>query len=85
MAEEQIVFHNKAEIRVQVQLFTGRTLECTCLANPGEIHTLRSSSSRFDIFLRNAATGWEIARKQDNEAVTVTLSKLGGRYVLSEG
>jgi hypothetical protein len=83
MTEEQVTFHNKAEIRVQAQIFTGRTLVSTCLANPGEIHTLQSGSIRYDIYLKNAATGWEIARKRDNEATTVILQQNKGHFILS--
>lgn len=80
----QVTFHNKAKIRVQAQIFTGRTLVSTCLAGPGEIHTLQSGSVRYDIYLKNAATGWEIARMRDNAAATVTLNQHKGRYILSE-
>lgn len=83
MAEEQVTFHNKANIRVQAQVFTGRTLVSTCLADPGEIRTLRSGSVRHDIYLRDAATGWEVARKRDNESATVVLSLQKGHYILS--
>ena len=69
---------------MQAQIYAGSTLVSTCLANPGEIHTLRSGSIRYDIFLKNAATGWELARKQDHEAATVTLKQQKGRYILSE-
>ena len=67
IAEEQVTFHNKAEIRVQAQIFTGRTLISTCLADPGEIHTLQNGTFPYDIYLKNAATGREIARRRDNE------------------
>jgi hypothetical protein len=84
MAEEQVNFHNKAEIRVQAQIFTGRTLISTCLADPGEIHTLQSGSIQYDIYLKNAATGWEIARRRYSEATTVVLSSHNGHYFLSD-
>ena len=84
MAGKQVTFHNKAEIRVQAQIFTGRTLISTCLANPGETHTLQNGSIPYDIYLKSAATGWEIARRRDNETATVVLSHHGGRYVLSD-
>jgi hypothetical protein len=84
MAEEEVTFHNKADIRVQAQIFTGRTLVSTCLVSPGEIHTLQSGSIRHDIYLKNAATGWEVARKRDNEAAIVVLSRRKGHYILSE-
>ena len=84
MAEEQVTFHNKAEIRVQAQIFTGRTLISACLANPGETHTLRSGSIQYDIYLKNAATGWEIERSRNNETATVVLSHHRGCFVLSE-
>jgi hypothetical protein len=84
MTEEQVTFHNKAEIRVQAQIFTGRTLISTCLANPGEIHTLQNGSIPYDIYLKNAATGWEIARSRYSEATTVVLSGQKGHYLLSD-
>ncbi len=40
MAEQEITFHNNAEIKVQAQVYTGRTLVSTCLAAPGEIRTM---------------------------------------------
>ena len=84
MAEEQVTFHNKAEIRVQAQIFTGRTLISTCLANPGETHTLQNGSIPYDIYLKNAATGWEIARRRDSEATTLVLSGHEGHYLFSD-
>jgi len=84
MVEEQITFHNRADIRVQAQIYTGRILVSTCLAKPGEIHTLQCGSVRHDIYLRDAATGWELTRKRDNEAATVILSQRQGHYILTE-
>jgi hypothetical protein len=82
MAETEVTFHNKAEIRVQAQIFTGRTLVGTCVAGPGEIHTL-PGLVRYDIYLKNGATGWEIAHKLDSEAKTLTLSQHKGRYIIT--
>lgn len=83
MTETEILFINKAEIRVQAQIFNGRTLVSTCVAGPGEIQTLPAESLRFDIFLKNSITGWEIARKLDSEAKTFTLSRQKGRYIIT--
>ncbi|HEX6385634.1 MAG TPA: hypothetical protein VF177_13265 [Anaerolineae bacterium] len=83
MAKTEITFHNKAEIKVQAQLFTGRTLVSTCVAGPGEIRVLPAESVRYDIYLKNGATGWEIARQLDSEAKTLTLSQHKGRYILT--
>ena len=84
MTAVQVTFHNEAKIRVQAQIFTGQTLVSTCVADPGETHTLQSGSSRYDIYLKNAATGWGIARKLDNDATTVTLKQHQGHYTLTE-
>jgi len=84
MVEGQITLHNRADIRVQAQIFTGRTLVSTCLASPGEIHTLKSGSVRHDIYLKDAATGWEVAHKRDNVATIVVLHQHNGHYVLTE-
>ena len=83
MAETEITFHNKIKIRVQAQIFTGRTLVSTCVVDPGEICALPAESMRYDIYLKNGATGWEIAHKLDSEAKNLTLSQHNGRYVIT--
>jgi hypothetical protein len=80
MTETQITFHNKAKIRVQAQIFAGRALVSTCVAGPGETHILPAGSVRYDIYVRNAATGWIVARKLDSKATSVTLMQHNGRY-----
>jgi hypothetical protein len=84
MTQDQITFHNSTDMRVQAQVFMGRTLVSTCLANPGEIHTLSSGSAKHDIYVKDAATGWEVARKLDNEAAGVELRRREGHYILSK-
>jgi hypothetical protein len=83
MAETELTFHNKIKMRVQAQIFIGRTLISTCLANPGEVCVLLTEFSRHDIFFKNGATGRELARKLNNEADSLTLSQLNGRYILT--
>ena len=84
MVETEITFHNKTEIRVQAQIFTGRTLVSTCVAGPGEIRTLlQAESTPYDIFFKHGATGWEIARKLGCDAVDFTLSQVNGQYILT--
>jgi len=85
MVKTEITFHNKTEIKAQAQIFTGDTLVSTCTAGPGETCVLPTESARYDIFLRNGATGWEIARKLNIEAKTLTLMKESkGWYVITE-
>ncbi|MCP5095092.1 MAG: hypothetical protein GY943_06040 [Chloroflexi bacterium] len=83
MTETEIIFHNNAEIKVQAQIFIGHTLISTCLAGSGESGVLPVQSARYDVYLRNGATGWEIARKLDIEAKTLTLSQHKGRYIIT--
>ncbi len=83
MAETEITFHNRIEIKVQAQIFAGRTLVGTCVAGPGETHTILAGSPPYDIYLKNGLTGWEISRKLDSEAKTFTLSQQKGRYVIT--
>lgn len=83
MAETEITFHNKVKIKVQAQIFTGRTLISTCLAGPGEVCVLPAESVQYDIYLKNGATGWEIAHKLDSKAKSFTLSEQNGRYILT--
>jgi hypothetical protein len=84
MVETEITFHNETEIRVQAQIFVGRTLISTCVADPGEIRILPAKSLRYDIFFKNGATGWEIARKLDSDTKSFTLSQHKRRYTIYE-
>ena len=81
----EITFHNEAPIKVQAQIFKGFTLISTYVAAPGETCILQTESGQYDIYLKNGATGWEIARKLDSEAKTVRLKqhKDKGRYVIT--
>lgn len=85
MTEAEVTFHNKTDIRTQAQIFTGQALISTCLAGPGETHVLPAGSERYDIFFKNGATGWELARKLDSEDKTVTLRRHEGRYIVTSG
>jgi hypothetical protein len=80
MAELEVTIHNQAPIRVQAQIFTGRTLVSTSLANPGETILLPVASMPYDIYFKNGATGWEMARQLNSEATIVTLLRKAGRY-----
>ena len=83
MATTELTFNNKIKLRVQDQIFLGRTLISTCLASPGEVCVLPAESSQYDIFFKNGATGREIARKLNNKANRLTLSLQNGRYILT--
>ena len=74
--ETKITFHNKTEMRVMAQIFVGRTVISTCI--------LSSESLRFDIFFKNGATGWEVARKLGSDARSFTLSKHQSQYTVHE-
>lgn len=82
MVETEITFHNKTETRVQAQIYVGRTLISTTLVDPGETHTLPAKPLRIDIFFKNSATGWEIARKLGTDANNFTLSLHKNRYTI---
>ncbi len=77
--------YNNSELRVQAQLFVGRTLIDTGLLDPGETQILATELPCYDIFLKNAVTGWEIARKLDSESSAITLCLERGRYVIVGG
>jgi hypothetical protein len=84
MVETEIKFHNKTELKVQAQIYAGRTLVSTCVVGPGEIRTLPVQSERYDIFFKNGATGWEIARKLNSDANRFSLSQDNSRYTVHE-
>ncbi len=79
----EVTFVNNIEMRVQAQIYNGRTLVYTYVADPGETCVLPASSVRFDIFFKNSVTGWEIARQLGSSATTLTLSQKKGRYNLT--
>lgn len=83
MIGTEITFHNKTAIKVQAQIFNGRTLLSTCLAGPGEMHTLPDEAAPYDVYFKDGATGWKVARDLDSEAKSFTLSKVNGRYMLT--
>ena len=80
---QDITFHNKAAIRIQVQVFNERTLVATGLASPGESCILPAETGPYDIYFKNGATGWEVAHQLDSEAKTLTLSLANGRYTIT--
>lgn len=83
MAKTELTFRNQIKLRVQAQIFLGRTLISTCVASPGEVCVLPVEVSRYDIFFKNGATGREIARRLNNEANSLTLTQQNGRYILT--
>ena len=83
MSETEITIHNKAKLRVQAQLFSGRRLVSTCVAEPDEVHVLTVKAMHYDIYFKNGITGWEIAHKLDSEAKAFTLSQQKGRYIIT--
>lgn len=85
MINTEITFHNKTEIKALAQIFAGSALISSCMANPGETCTIPTGSNKYDIFLKNGATGWELARKLGSEAKSLTLIKEQmGWYVITE-
>ena len=82
MAVIKIKFHNKLNLRTQAQIYKEYTLISTGVAGPGETCILLAASEKYDIYFKNGATGWELARKLDSEAKTVTLSQRKGRYII---
>ncbi|UCC52777.1 MAG: hypothetical protein JSV68_02195 [Anaerolineaceae bacterium] len=83
MAKIKITFHNKIDIRAQAQIFVERTLVSTGVADPGKSCILLADAGPYDIYFKHGVTGWELARKLDGAAKTVTLSQRKGRYTIS--
>jgi hypothetical protein len=79
----EIVFHNMAELRVQMQLYDGRSLVGTCVVGPGESGSLPIELERYDIYLKNSVTGWEVGHQLNSVARTLTLSQQNGRYLIT--
>ena len=82
MAQLEVTFHNQATIKVQAQIYEDRTLVSTCLVGPGETCLLKAEAGPYDIYCKNSATGWEVARQLGTEATSVTLLRKAGRYAV---
>jgi len=83
MSGSDVRFHNKATIRVQAQIYSGATLISSCVAGPGETHTLAAPAEQYDIYFKNGATGWQIARMLNSKATAFTLSQTNGHFILT--
>lgn len=83
MTETEIIFENKADIRVQAQIFAESMLVSSCMADPGATQTLSVESAHYDIYLKNGVTGWRVAYKLNSEAKSLTLSLKNGRYIIT--
>lgn len=83
MVETEITFINRAGLRVQLQIYDGRTLAGTCVTGPGEIGVLPAALERYDIYLKNSATGWEIGHKLNSADKTLTLTQENGRFIIT--
>ncbi|MFZ0546140.1 MAG: hypothetical protein WAM60_11910 [Candidatus Promineifilaceae bacterium] len=83
MGKIEIKFHNKIEIKTLAQIFMDQTLVSTGVAGPGETCILSAEKGRYDIYVKNGQTGWELAHKLGGEAKSVTVSQRKGRYVVS--
>ena len=83
MAKIEITFHNKIDIRAQAQIFIESMLVSTGVVDPGQSCILLADAGPYDIYFKHGVTGWELARKLDSDAITVTLSQHKGRYTIS--
>ena len=45
--------------------------------------TLPAELERYDIYLKNSVTGWEVGHQLNSAARTVTLSQQNGRHVIT--
>lgn len=83
MVESEITFVNQASIRVQIQIYDGRDLVGSCVTGPGEIGVLPAELERYDIYLKNSSTGWEIGHQLNSTAKLLTLVQKDGRFFIT--
>lgn len=79
----KVIFHNKSEIKVQAQIFVGRMLISTCVAEPSETKSLVTTSAWYDIYFKNGSTGWALTHRLNSQEKEFTLSRKQGRYIIS--
>lgn len=81
----EIIFHNKTDKKALAQIFAGPAIISSCMASPGETCKIPAGLNQYDIFLKDGATGRELARKLGSEAKRLTLVKEHmGWYVITE-
>lgn len=83
MIETTITFINRSPMRVQIQIYDDRVLAGTCVTGPGETGVLPADLERYDIYLKNSVTGWEIAHRLNSNAKTLTLIEQNGRFIIT--
>ena len=78
MSKTKITLHNQTNIKTQALVFSGQVLVYNCRVAPGETCVLADASRPYDIFVKNGATGWELARRLGSQATTLTLTRQHG-------
>ena len=84
MEELEVKFRNEATIKVQAQVFAGQFLVSTGLVEPGGVITLLAEAIPFDIYCKNSANGWEVARSLESRVTNIHLHIKNGKYLISE-
>ena len=82
MAQLQVTFHNETEIRVLAQIFAGRDSFSSLFVAAKSTETLSAESQPYDIYFKDAVSGWEVGHKRDSSDTAITLRSEKGRYVV---
>ncbi len=78
----KIIFKNETKIRVLAQIFAGRDSFSSLFVAPKTTETLSAESQPYDIYFKDAVSGWEVGHKRDSSDVAITLRAIKGHYVV---
>jgi hypothetical protein len=81
----EVTFRNQIKIKVLVQIFAGRDNFSTGFVNAGESFVLSAESLPYDIYCKDAVSGWEVGHKLSCHHTSIALRSEKGRYVVAGG
>ncbi len=82
MAQLQVTFHNETKIRVLAQIFAGRDSFSSLFVEAKTTKTLSAESRPYDIYFKDAISGWEVGHKRGSSDTAITLRAEKGHYVV---
>lgn len=82
MAKLQVIFHNETKKRVLAQIFAGRDSFSSLFVEPKTTETLSAEFQPYDIYFKDAVSGWEVGHKRGSSDTTITLRSVKGHYVV---
>ena len=82
MPQFKVVFNNETEKKVLAQIFFENDSFSTLFIEAKTTETLSAASHPYDIYCKDAKSGWVMGYKRYSSDTTITLRSVSGRYVV---